>query len=122
MMSDSNELSPEDQETALVFLEAWGSGETIDSEAFQGNAYVIRDYAPEWVDVPDDADVITLLTVQVGAPDSFEGYSILESYGVGEKTCPYLEDEEHSEACPLCQGDGILYWGEEWQIVVLTKD
>ncbi len=111
-----------DTEQALVFLDAWGTGETLDEEAFQGHKYVISDYAPEWVTVPYDAEVITLLSVQVGKLTEFEGYTLFGSFGVGEKVCPHVGDDIHTENCLICGGGQFLYWGEEWRLAVLVKE
>lgn len=113
-----------EREEALVLLDAWGSGESIDSEPFQGHAYVIRDYHPEWVPVPKDrTGVVTLLSICVGTLSTFEGYSVLEHYPAGERECPYLSEPSHvTSGCDLCKGDNYIYWGEEWQVVVLLED
>lgn len=111
-----------DNEQALLFMDAWGTGITIDEEPFQGHRYVIRGYAPEWCTVPDDNDgVVTLLSVAVGKLTEFEGYRLFGSYSFGERECPWKDSDEHKEGCPLCENDNYIYWGEEWRVVVLLR-
>lgn len=120
-MEEERDHSQDEQ--ALVFLEAWGSGETLDEEPFQGHAYVISDYAPDWVELPeqyaDKGGVVSLLTVTVGDPTQFEGYTVVGRYGIGQQECPYTGVDGHDDQCTLCEGSP-LYWGEEWQLVVLV--
>lgn len=112
-----------DEEQALVLLDTWGSGETIDDEPFQGCRYTIRDYCPEFLEVPADLEVISFLSVHVGdKPFEYEGYKVLNSYPAGEHECPYKEHEDHGPSCPLCDGGNYVYWGEEWHVVVVTPE
>lgn len=117
-LSEEEEKALQNEE-ALVLLDAWGTGEKIDKEPFQGHAFVIRDYHPEWVDLPEHEGVVTLLSVNVGKLTNFEGYRLFGSYDSGEKECPYLSDPEHLKSCSLCRGDNYIYWGDEWRVVVL---
>lgn len=111
----------QDNEQALLFMDAWGTGITIDEEPFQGHRYVIRGYSPEWCDVPDNDGVVTLLSVAVGKLTEFEGYRLFGSYPTGERECPWRDSEEHKN-CLLCGDDNYVYWGEEWRLVVLLRE
>lgn len=120
-LEDDRDYARENEE-ALLLMDAWGTGITIDEEPFQGHRFVIRGYHPEWCSVPENDGVVTLLSVAVGKLTEFEGYRLFGSYGTGERTCPYIEESEHEKGCPLCQGDSFIYWGEEWRLVVLLRD
>jgi len=119
-------MSQIDLEQALVFLDAWGTGETLDEKSFQGHKYVISDYAPEWVQLPaeyaDHGGVVTLLAVMMGESAKFKGYRVLDSFGIGERECPYRDQHREGEDCEVCEGDDYLYWGEEWSLVVLLPE
>jgi hypothetical protein len=114
-------------EQALLFMEAWGTGDTLVDELFDGQyAYAIEDYAPDFVNEelpPQFQDhyggVVTVLCV--GTP-KVEGYRVVYCYQAGERECPGLQMEDHDENCPLCEGDKYVYWGEEWQVHVLVPE
>ena len=112
-----------DNERALVLMDAWGAGVDIDREPFQDHCYVIRDWAPCWVQLPKGHEgVVTLLSVQIGRLCDFEGYRLFGSYSVTEKVCPYLDSKNHSDSCMICQGDRFIHWGDDWRLVVLLKE
>lgn len=127
-----SEKNSEDRENlqALLFMEAWGSGDALVDEPFDGRyKYAIEDYCPEFIDsdLPEDfqdhhGGVVTVLCV--GEPE-VEGYEIASRYVAGEQECPgmRLEFEEHHTqegGCPFCGGDDYIYWGDEWGVYVLV--
>jgi hypothetical protein len=114
---------------AHIFLEEWGSTSYLPVR-WKGYRYAITDYAPEWLSAEDleghEPDMCTtVLSVgDLGAP---KGFQRVYSYQVGEKTCPCSVYRSFGlphpkEKCPLCEGDGVLYWGEEWQVVVFAPE
>lgn len=115
-----------EQEQALVFLDAWGTGEELVKEPWKGYAYAIEDYAPDWIneDLPESVrdhhgGIVTVLSVDF---PEVEGYRVIVSGAIGERECPYLEQHEEGATCPLCGGDDYIYWGEEWHFYVLVPE
>lgn len=132
-----------ESQQAMIFLETWGSTsfepsrwETKDDD---GNELVYAwsesDYFPEWLEseLGHDANgFVTVLSARVGTERVPAGYRIAYSYGCGEKECPDCEgtgdvrnfDDNAAEMdpspCKLCEGDGHIYWGEEWQVIVFA--
>ena len=120
-----------DNEQALLFMDTWGSGDKIEEKSFHGYAYNIQDFAPEFVngELPERCQhtfggVVTLLGIEGGTndPESIEGYTLAYQYPAGEKRCPCEDQEEHNEDCTICEGENIIYWGEEWSVFVLVPD
>jgi len=118
-------------EQALLFMEAWGTGELIDDKTFHGYAFVISDYAPEFVnsELPEYnqhsfTDTVTVMSTGLASksPGDIEGYTSVYSYPAGEKECPFKDDPDHGENCSLCEGDNYIYWGDDWGVHVLVKD
>lgn len=130
----------DEKEQALFLMGAWGSGESLDEEPFKDDeerefGYVITDYCPEWLnhELPVEyrnhhGGVVTILHNAFGSGPEVKGYKVLEIYATGEHNCPYKdvnEEEEgvdHTDNCPMCGGDNVIYWGEEWQVTVLVPD
>lgn len=123
-----------DTNQALLFMEAWGSGDTLVSEPFDGRyRYAISDYAPEFVneELPERVrdhfgGVVTVLCID---EPKVPGYTVAYRYQAGERECPGLEFEDHHadndgnhQDCSFCEGNDYIYWGEEWQVFVLVPD
>ncbi len=117
-----------DCEKALVMLEAWGST-SHPSEPWERWLNVERNYAPEWLDKDDlqgadPDDCMTILDYSLSEPEAPEGWRLVYQYAAGEKECPWCGDgtgnEDTRADCKLCEGDGLLYQGEECQVCVFA--
>lgn len=94
---------------------------TIDGKIWLG-----FDHAPEWTCNRDfdwwrwDGEYITVLSLIgrgcIDAPDKARGKRKVYSYIASERSCPWCGDgtgeEDGREECDLCEGDGLLYYGE----------
>lgn len=116
-----------ENERAMVFLETWGST-TYPPQEWERWKYTETDYAPEWLSRSDIGGLehdqcVTVLDFSLSDVTPPRGYRVLYQYGGGEKSCPWCGDgtgeESKRSECPLCEGDGLLYWGEECQVVVM---
>ncbi len=129
--------TPEDMVRASVFLEYYGSS-SHDPKQWHRWRYAETDYAPEWLtkddlsdgqlDFSDRDDCVTVLDFSLATPEPPEGWRLAYQYQAGEKECPYCGDSYQGcdppgpkrEECKLCEGDGVLYWGEECMVVVFA--
>ncbi len=138
-----------EETTAMVFLDVYGSQSSLDKPWTwvdadgTGHSYrFVNEGCPEWLsgydsplpsDVDPDACVCVLTTIVGSDPaDAPPGYRVVSSYQAGEHDCPecegrgtlgheeYVPEDLRGKACPLCEGDRFLYWGEEWQVVVFA--
>lgn len=131
-------MTPEerDQQIAMVFLETWGST-SYPPERWEpfgpnepGFQWSEGNYAPEWLSASDLGGVepdecVTVLSFGLSEHGVPEGYVVAYQYAAGEKECPWCEcppdDAVHPlRRCELCEGDGLLYWGEECQVLVIA--
>lgn len=126
-----NEDSPSDLDLrrAMSFLETEGST-TYPPQRWESWGYAETDYCPEWLErelrgkgiEPDSC--VTVLDFSLSDPTPPRGYRVVYQYAGGEKSCPDCGDgtgnESERDNCALCEGDGLLYWGEECQVVVLA--
>lgn len=112
----------------MVFLETWGST-TYPPTKWEGWGYAEENYAPEWLSKSDldgvEPDMcVTVLHAGFSAPKAPVGYRVAYQWTVGERECPWCgpgTGNEHTRpSCELCNGDGLLYWGEDWQGVVFA--
>jgi len=126
-MSDDEETKL-DLERAMVFLEQWGST-TYPPQQWERWRYAVTEYAPEWLDHEsrkgcDPDSCVTVLDFTLADPVPPRGYRIVYQYQAGEKSCPWCGDgtgeESKRKECKLCEGDGLLYWGEECVVLVLA--
>jgi hypothetical protein len=131
--------TPEDMVRASIFLEYYGSS-SHDPEQWHKWRYAETGYAPEWLskdDLTDDSQLdftdhdecVTVLDFSLSEPDPPEGWRVAYQYPAGEKDCPWCRpdnepaEDEHQlkrSECKLCEGDGLLYWGEECVVVVFA--
>ena len=114
-----------DEERAMVFLETHGST-TYPPEKWEKWRYAVTDYAPEWLTEVDADHCITVLDFSLSEVEPPEGYKVVQQYSAGEKSCPWCGDgtgeEGRRSECKLCEGDGLLYWGEECRVVVFESN
>lgn len=119
-----------EEAAAMLFLGTWGST-TYPPTAWEGFAWSEAHYAPEWLSEsdlnaePDDCCCV----LSVGEPKIPAGYRLAYQFQCGEATCPDCRADDAPEGfegqpkrseCTLCEGDGVLYWGEEWSVLVLA--
>lgn len=134
LQSSRDEAFRFEQERAMVMLDTWGSTSSTD-EPFFGWFWTMRNEAPEWLtssdlDGVDPSDCMTVLDYSLTESDAPKGWKRVYQYGAGEKTCPWCEGSGEAEnesdddgptvCCKLCEGDGVLYEGEECQVVVFA--
>jgi hypothetical protein len=129
-MTEQHEPASEhDSEIAKVFLDSWG-GSSHPPEKWEKWAYAETDYAPEFLSADDldgaDPDsCVTVLDFSLCDPcEAPKGWRRVYQYAAGERACPWCGDgtgeEENRAQCKLCEGNGLLYWGEECQVVVFA--
>lgn len=123
----SEETSKLDSERAMVFLGTHGST-TYPPQKWESWVYAETDYAPEWLGKSDLAGLdndqcVTVLDFSLSDVTPPRGYRVLYQYAAGEKDCPWCGagtgEESKRSQCDLCEHDGLLYWGEECQVVVM---
>lgn len=120
----------------MVLLGTWGS-QTEQPKAWEGMRWVERNYCPEWAGFPKGEcdSFVTALTVTVGGDIKVPaGYKLIAQFATGEHECPECEgrgshdrgtrlalgrDHKHS-VCKLCEGEGLIHWGEEWRLVIFA--
>lgn len=60
------------------------------------------------------ADRFTGIGNGLSTPKETTGWTLVGRFPLGERVCPWLEsEEEHGDGCPLCEGAGVVYLGEE---------
>jgi hypothetical protein len=123
-------------ETALVLIGEHGSTTSTD-EPWERWKWVMRDSAPDFLgrdslQGADPWDCMTVLDFGLnGDPEAPIGWRLVYRCGAGERECPWCgpgtgddddgkSPEERRPDCKLCEGDGVLYWGEECQICVFA--
>lgn len=134
MSEEKTEDERREECQAMVFLDTWGS--TTYPPISNGDYGWTENGAPEWLnDLGDDIDPATCLTalcVVVGSdPKPPYGYRLVHTHGCGERECPDCEATGHaynheteerdpSKPCWLCEGEGHIYWGDEWVVAVFA--
>ncbi len=125
--------SQRDRTIAHVFLEEYGSTSYLPVR-WKGYAYAITDYAPEWLSESDlNAEPDQCVTVLDfgGISSAPKGWTEVYRYAAGERECPwcgpgcenclYVDGKPSPDPkCKLCEGDGLLYWGEDCKVVVFA--
>lgn len=103
-------------------------------EPFDGYAYWI-DGPPEWAEgdfsrderhSPSGRFRTIFMACFDGKPRVPEGWRLVRVYNTApERDCAWCGagtgNEEARAECKLCEGDGHLYWGEEWCEVVVER-
>ena len=127
-------------EQAMVLLDTWGSTSYLPGRLQRkdpsGNncswGWAEHDYAPEWLERSElepirHDECITVLHNAFGDLHVPWGYRVAYRGVAGERACPHCEelsddseDQQQSDRCKLCEGSRVVYWGEEWQVVVLA--
>lgn len=117
---------------AMIFLDTWGSTSYPPTE-WKGFRWS-EDGAPEWLessalDGHDSEACVRVLSLDSSkAP---EGWEEIYRYQCGEKECPdcnrrkddqpeEYEGQPKQSECTLCEGSGVVYWGEEWEVIVFA--
>lgn len=110
------------QDQAAVLMGLWGSG--TDPEPWRGFAFA-DDAAPDFMERPrhlTQADYRSVLVSGLSDIHPPDGWEIVASYMACEAECPQCgpgtEREHMRPECDLCEGDGLLYWGEDFRLVV----
>lgn len=126
-----NEITEErDLRIAMVFIGTEGST-TYPPQHWESWRYAETDYCPEFLEselrakgIEPDKCVTVLDFSLTDDPKPPRGYRVVYQFGAGEQSCPDCGEGTGNESerrnCPLCEGDGLLYWGEECQVVVLA--
>ena len=118
-----------DMERAMVLMGIWGETQSVSE--WNGYAYAEESWVPDGSDIPseDRHDCVTVLEYGFGEIEAPEGYKVVLDWQAGEHSCPWCGDgtgdddegrseEERRESCELCEGDGVIYQGEEARVVV----
>jgi hypothetical protein len=117
-----------DREIAMVMLGTHGST-TYPPKRWHKWRWCERDYYPEWLEheclryAPQQTR--TVLDFSLREPKAPRGWKVVCQYAAGERECPWCGpgtgNESERPKCRLCEGDGLLYWGEECQVVVMAR-
>jgi len=90
--------------------------------------YTREEYAPSWLTEVNHDDCTTkLVTCMTRSPEEFAppGMELVSSWACGERECPDCGpgtgNEEYRLHCKLCEGDGLIYWGDEWCVAVYRR-
>ncbi len=127
-------MTPEQREStiAMIHLDTCGST-TYPPPQWNGYRWAETDYAPEWLSESDldcePDNCVTVLDYSLSEPRCPKGWEIAYQYQAGEHDCPDCHrrqenDREDYESqplqkdCQLCEGDGVIYSGEECSVVV----
>lgn len=122
-----------EQNAAMLFLGTWGST-SYPPVSWEGFAWTEAHYAPEWLsesEIGAEHDECCCVLSYSWPPRVPDGYRLAYQYQCGEADCPdchgrkddepeQYEGQPKQSECPLCEGDGVLYWGEEWSVLVLA--
>lgn len=118
--------SQRDRTIAHVFLEEYGSTSYLPVR-WKGYRYAITNYAPEWLtesDLNAEPDQCVTVLDFGGRSDAPNGWTEVYRYEAGERECPWCgpgTGNEHTRPeCKLCEGNGMLYWGDDCQVVVFA--
>lgn len=117
-----------DARIAAVFIGTEGST-TYYPETWEAWKHAETEYAPEFLHSElrskgiDPESCVTVLDYDWDL-DAPRGYRRVYQFSAGEAHCPDCGNGTGNEglraSCKLCDGDGLLYWGEECQVVVFA--